>query len=163
TQRADSLAKTAGELGGAGGAAPDINGKFDVYEGFAEVIAPIVSDRPFFQELQLEAGIRRSHYTIGAPASRSFNTTTWQVAVIRPSFIPGLTATVDYYNIKITDAITTPSASDVIGLCFNNVTAASATDPNCTGIRRNPGTGGLSGNPATTFGLPRFLSNQGRI
>jgi outer membrane receptor protein involved in Fe transport len=264
TQRADSLAKTAGELGGAGGAAPDINGKFDVYEGFAEVIAPIISDRPFFQELQLEAGIRRSHYTIGAPANRSFNTTTWKVAgswspvrdikfrgaynhavrapnigelftpvtvglvaltadpcqlgnpvgnaaltavciaqgapagsiggipapisgqanqstggnallnpetaktwtvggVIRPSFIPGLTATVDYYNVKIKDAITTPSASDVIGLCFNNVSAASATDPNCTNIRRNPGTGGLSGNPATTFGLPRFLSNQGTL
>ena len=56
------------------------HGKFDVYEGFAEVIAPIISDRPFFQELQLEAGIRRSHYTIGAPANRSFNTTTWKMA-----------------------------------------------------------------------------------
>ena len=44
-----------GELGGAGGAAPDINGGLDVYEGFAEVVAPIISDRPFFEELQLEA------------------------------------------------------------------------------------------------------------
>ncbi|MFL6764498.1 MAG: TonB-dependent receptor domain-containing protein, partial [Sphingomicrobium sp.] len=265
-QRADLLAKTAGELGGAGGAAPDIDGKFDVYEGFAEVIAPIVSDRPFFDELQLEAGIRRSHYTIGAPANTKFNTTTWKLAgswapvrdlkfrgaynhavrapnigelftpvvgalvalstdpcagaavltnpnlaavclaqgapasrvsagtipqptsgqaqqttggnpflapetaktwtagaVIRPRMIPGLNATVDYYNIKITDAITLPTAGDVIALCFNNLTAASATDPACTGIRRNPTTGGLSGSPATTPGLPRQLSNQGKL
>ena len=90
TQRSDALSKTAGELGGAGGAAPDITGGLDVYEGFAEVVAPIISDRPFFDELQLEAGIRRSHYTINAtPADLAavglgsepkFNTTTWKVA-----------------------------------------------------------------------------------
>jgi outer membrane receptor protein involved in Fe transport len=264
SQRADSLAKTAGELGGAGGAAPDINGKFDVYDAFAEVIAPIVSDRPFFEELQLEAGIRRSHYTIGAPANTSFNTTTWKVAgswspvrdlkfrgaynhavrapnigelfspvtvglialtadpcagtntngnanltavclaqgapaaligslpqpisgqanqtsggnpflkpetantytagvVIRPRFIPGLTATVDYYNIKIKGAVAAPTAGDVINACFGNITASSASNPACTSIRRNPDTGGLSGSPATTFGLPRQLSNLGKI
>ncbi|MFL6727036.1 MAG: TonB-dependent receptor domain-containing protein [Sphingomicrobium sp.] len=269
SQHADTLAKTPGELGGAGGAVPDVPivGKFagfDVYEGFAEVIAPIVSDRPFFDELQLEAGIRRSHYSIGAPANSKFNTTTWKLAgswapvhdlkfrgaynhavrapnigelftpvvgalvalsadpcagaaplsnanlaaiclaqgapagtigsipgpisgqvqqttggnpflkpetaktwtvgaVVRPRFIPGLTATIDYYNIKVTDAITLPTAGDVIALCFNNITAASASSLACTGIRRNPTTGGLSGNPATTPGLPRQLSNQGKL
>jgi outer membrane receptor protein involved in Fe transport len=271
SQRADTLAKTAGELGGAGGAVPDVpvHGKyagFDVYEGFAEVIAPIMSDRPFVEELQLEAGIRRSHYTINDPdhGTPKFNTTTWKVAgswapvrdlkfrgaynhavrapnigelftpvtvglvalatdpcagtaplsnanlaavclaqgapagtigsipgpisgqvqqsaggnpflkpetaktwtvgaVVRPRFVPGLNATIDYYNIKITDAITQPTAGDVIALCFNNLSAASATDPACTGIRRNPTTGGLSGSPATTFGLPRQLSNQGKL
>jgi outer membrane receptor protein involved in Fe transport len=272
TQAADTLAQTAGELGGAGGAAPNIKGGLDVYEGFAEMIAPIISDRPFFDTLQLEAGIRRSHYTINAQpaqltaaglgAEPKFNTTTWKVAgswapvrdlkfrgaynhavrapniaelftpvtvglvalttdpcalgapvgnanltavciaqgapagtiggipqpisgqanqstggnlalrpetaktwtvgaVIRPRFLPGLSASVDYYNIKVTQAITLPAAGDVISLCFANITAASATDPNCTGIRRNPVTGGLSGSPATTLGLPRQLSNHG--
>ncbi len=40
--------------------------RLDVYEGYAEMIAPIISDQPFAEELQFEAGIRRSHYTINA-------------------------------------------------------------------------------------------------
>jgi outer membrane receptor protein involved in Fe transport len=288
-QRSDLLSKTPGELGGAGGAAPDITGGFDVYEGFAEVVAPIVSDRPFFDELQLEGGIRRSHYTLnvkgaipqllptGAVPSTGFNTTTWKLAgswapvrdikiraaynravrapniselfspavvgltnlgtdpcagaqtpaqvtaknplnvnlsnpdfaaiclaqgapaatigsitnptaaqangtfsgslalkpeiadtwtvgaVMRPRFIPGLNATVDYYNIKINKAITTPTPNDIIQACFGNVTAASAASPACLGIRRDPIAGTLDGDPATTGGLPFPLTNQGRI
>jgi outer membrane receptor protein involved in Fe transport len=286
-QRSDLLAKTPGELGGAGGAAPDITGGFDVYEGFAEVVAPIVSDRPFFDELQLEAGIRRSHYTlntrgtipqllpIGATASSGYNTTTWKLAgswapvrdikfrgaynravrapniselfspkvvgltnlatdpcaglntggrfidtttntptplgavciaqgataaqllagsienptaaqangtfsgslalkpevadtwtvgaVLRPRFLPGLNATIDYYNIKINKAISAPTPEDVINACFGNVTAASATSPACIGIRRSPFTGALEGSPADVPGLPFPLTNLGRI
>ena len=36
-----------------------------------------------------------------------------------------------------------PLPGDLIGACFGNLSAASATDPNCTVIRRNPFTGGL--------------------
>ncbi len=50
-----------------------------------------------------------------------------------------------------------------MGACFGSVTAASATDPACTTIRRNPVTGGLDGDPATTLGLPQSLSNLGRL
>ena len=273
-QRSDLLAKTPGELGGAGGAAPDITGGFDVYEGFAEVVAPLVSDRPFFEEMQVEAGVRRSHYTINATAADlaavglsgtpKFNTTTWKVAgawapvrdlkvrgnyqravrapniselftplttgltnlavdpcagtaplananlaavciaqgapptslggianptaaqanatfggnlalkpekantwtvgaVLRPRFIQGLSATVDYYNIKIKSAITTPTPQDLINACFANLSAASATNPACTVIRRNPLTGGLEGDPATTPGLLAPLTNLGKL
>ncbi len=49
-QSADTLAKTPGELGGAGGAAPDINGGYAVYEGYAEFIAPIIEDKPVLRE-----------------------------------------------------------------------------------------------------------------
>ena len=262
TQTSDSLAQSAGELGGQGAPQPNIRGSLDVYEGFAELIAPIVSDRPFFNELQAEAGIRRSRYTIEAPGTPRFNTTTWKLAgswapvrdikfranyqhavrapnigelftpvtgglvalstdpcagaisdpnlvavclaqgapagsigsipqptsgqaqqttggniflkpetaktwtvgaVLRPRFVPGLNATVDYYNIGIDHAITLPSASDVINACFANLSSSSAADPACTSIRRNPTTGSLSGNPADTPGLPRQLSNLGRI
>ena len=271
-QVSDALAKTAGELGGAGGAAPDINGGFDVYEGFAEVIVPIVSDRPFFDELQLEAGIRRSHYTInatptdlaaaGISGTPKFNTTTWKIAgswapvpdlkirgnynravrapniselftplttvltnlntdpcagpisdpnliavclaqgapanrigliqnptagqanittggnlnlkpetantwtvgaVLRPRFLPGLSATIDYYNIKITGAITIPTPDDTIAACFGSITAASAASPACTSIRRSTTTGQLDGSSVTVPGLPGFLSNQGKL
>jgi iron complex outermembrane receptor protein len=267
-QRSDALAKTSGELGGAGGAAPDITGGLDVYEGFAEVIAPIVSDRPFFDELQLEAGIRRSHYTIAAPGTPKFNTTTWKVAgswspvrdikfrgnyqravrapniselftpvttvltnlaidpcagaaptlntelraiciaqgapagsigtitnpvagqanittggnlslapekattwtvgaVLRPRFLPGFSATVDYYNIRVKNAITVPTTGDLLAACFGATPAsppagASATT-SCTVIRRDTTTGNLSGASNEVPGLFGALSNSGQI
>jgi len=266
-QRADALAKSAGELGGAGGAAPDITGGLDVYEGFAEVVAPILSDMPFADELQIEAGIRRSHYTIATASSPKFNTTTWKVAgswapvrdikfrgnyqhavrapniaelftplttvltnlaqdpcagtaptlnanllaiclaqrapaasigfinnptagqanittggnlnlkpekantwtvgaVMRPRFLPGFSATVDYYHIKVTDAITLPTPADIIFNCFGATPAsppANASSPACTAIQRSVLTGQLDGSPAEVPGLFGALSNQGQI
>ena len=266
-QRADALAKSAGELGGSGGAAPDITGGLDVYEGFAEVVAPIVSDMPFADELQLEAGIRRSHYTIATSTSPKFNTTTWKVAgswapvrdikfranyqhavrapniaelftplttgltnlsqdpcinqnpvnnanlraiclaqgapaaaigfiqngtagqvnittggnlnlkpekantwtvgaVMRPRFLPGFNATVDYYHIKVTDAITLPTPADIIFNCFGATPTSpppNASLPACTAIRRSANNGQLDGSPAEVPGLFGALSNQGVI
>ena len=265
-QRSDALAKTPGELGGAGGAAPDINGGYDVYEGFGEVVAPLVTNRPFFQELTIEGGVRQSHYTVDTPGNPEYDTTTWKVAgswapiddikfrgnyqravrapnvaelfspvstgltnlgtdpcqgaaplnnanlaavclaqgapaatigfiqpptagqaavtgggnlflqpekattytagvVLKPSFFPGFTATVDYYNIKITDAVTSPTPADLIAACFGpnptSPAAGAAGTTACTVIGRNPITGGLDGDPATTTGLFQPLSNLG--
>jgi len=267
-QAPDQLSRTAGELGGAGGATSPIDGGLDVYEGFAEVIAPIVSDRPFMQELQLEGGIRRSHYTIDTPSNPKFDTTTWKLAaswspvrdikfrgaynhavrapniaelfappvtgltnlgtdpcafgapvtnlnlqnvclaqgappstigfignptaaqanitasgnlalqpeiantwtvggIVRPRFLSGFSATVDYYNIKVKKAITAPTPGDLITACFGpnptNPPASAATSPACTVIRRNPISGQLDGDPADTFGLRAQLSNLGAL
>jgi iron complex outermembrane recepter protein len=269
-QRSDLLSKS-GDLGGAGGAAPDIDGGYDVYEAIGELAVPLVQDKPFFQDLTLEAGVRYSHYTIEAPTSPKFNTTTWKVGgswqpvkdvkfrgsyahavrapnigelftpqitvltnlsvdpcagtaptsnvnlrnvclaqgapagtigtitnptanqanittggnvnvkpeksnsytfgvVLQPSFFHGFSATVDYYNITITDAITTPTSGDLITACFGTATpagynppASAATDPACTVIRRNSLTGGLDGDPAISKGLFGALTNQGRL
>ncbi|NJM51133.1 MAG: TonB-dependent receptor [Sphingomonadales bacterium] len=88
--------------------------------------------------------------------------TTWTIgALFEPEFIPGFSMTVDYFNIAIKDAITNPTPGDAIGICFNNLSAASATDPECTRIRRNPLDGGLSGSPADTPGLDLPLTNRG--
>ncbi|WP_374942481.1 TonB-dependent receptor domain-containing protein [Sphingomonas sp.] len=78
SQRSDTLAQTAGELGGAGGAAPNVTGGYEVSEGFGELIAPLIQDRAFFQSLTLEAGIRYSHYKVDAPTSPTYNTTTYK-------------------------------------------------------------------------------------
>lgn len=84
--------------------------------------------------------------------------------VFRPTgFADGLSISLDYYNIKVKDAITSATPGDVIGACFTNLTAASATSAACTGIRRNPTTGALSGSSATTFGLPQPLTNLGQL
>ena len=279
----DNLSAVPGELGGAGGAVPPVEGGYDVYEFFGEVIVPLVEDKAFFNKLSLEAGIRNSHYTVDAVGSPKFSATTWKVGanwepvdslmlrgnyqravrapnigelftpvstgldnyaidpcagssvqtlangdankaynaglavgqnlrniclgqgapaavidgvagilqpaagqvnvtgggnpnlkpekantytfglVFRPDFVPGLSATVDYYNITVNDAITAAVPGDIMGACFNNITATSATSIECTGIRRAPGTGRLSGSSATTPGLPQPLTNLGRL
>ena len=274
SQISDTLAQ-GGDLGGAGGASPNIDGGFNVYEAFGELIVPLVQDRPFFDDLTVEAGIRYSSYNIDAPGSPGFNTTTWKVggswapfdglrfrgnyahavrapnigelfspvntvltnltddpcasindegerfrapptgelraiclaqgatpgnvdniplpiagqaqvtgggnlnlrpetsnswtvgAVFNPDFVPGLSMSIDYYHIKIDGAITSPTPDDVLDICFGQnplspPAGASATE-GCTGIRRNPFTGGLSGDPADTPGLPSTLSNLGTL
>ncbi len=39
-------------------------------------------------------------------------------AVLKPSFIPGFNFSVDYYDIKIDDAIATVAPQDIVNLCF---------------------------------------------
>ncbi len=263
-QASDTLAKTPGELGGAGGAAPDIDGSYDVYEAYAEIVAPLIEDKPFFNSLTLEAGARYSKYTVqggnknntttykigaswepvedikirgnysravrapniaelftpftvglttlrvdpcnganpvgvantnlrniclaqGAPAGsigsianptaaqanifsggstllKPETATSWTLgAVFQPNFVPGFSLSVDYYNIKVKEVIGTALPGDYIDACFKNITAASATNPDCTNIRRNPVTGQLDGDPGQTRGLFAPITNNGRL
>lgn len=262
TQTSDLLAQTPGELGGAGGADPEIDGGYDVYEAYGEIIIPLIEDKPFFEDLTLEAGARYSDYSIrgaggydtftwkaggswtpgagfklrgnysravrapnigelftpqtvgltnlgvdpcagaapttnanlraiciaqGAPAgtigaitnptAAQANITvggnlnlqpekanTWTLGFVwQPEFAPRFSMSLDYYNIKVTDVLGTPLPGDIIDACFGNVTAASASDPACTVIRRNPITGGLDGDPSITGGLFGLTNNLGRL
>ena len=87
--------------------------------------------------------------------------------IFAPTFVRNLTLTVDYYNIKVKDAITSPTPGDVIAACFGadqfNPPAGASSSPACTGIQRDPITGGLSGDPNTSTGLPSTLSNSGSL
>ncbi len=88
---------------------------------------------------------------------------TWTVgAIFQPDFVPRLTVSVDYYNITINDALSTPTVGDILSRCFGNLSAASATSAACTSIRRDPATGGLDGDASTTPGVPQPLTNSGR-
>jgi outer membrane receptor protein involved in Fe transport len=266
---ADLLAQDPGALGGAGGATVPVTGGYNVIEGFAEVIAPLVSDMSFFKSLTLEAGVRYSSYKVDAPGNPKYDAWTykgglsWEVvdslklrgnyqravraptigelftsnsvglvnlrndpcqgpagsiaatsvlgqvcaaqgapvtaagfitpidppsagqingsfsystnnrpetadtftvgAIITPTFFRNFTVSVDYYNIKIRNALSTPAVGDIIGACFGNLSAASATSAACTSIRRDPATGGLDGDASTTPGVPQPLTNSGRI
>ncbi len=85
--------------------------------------------------------------------------TTWTIgAIVEP--MPGLSFTVDYYNIEITDAITSPGVSDVVDGCYN---APAGSNPFCQLISRSPTTGGLDGSPNEVKGLLLNLSNLGTI
>jgi outer membrane receptor protein involved in Fe transport len=232
------------------------------------LIAPLVQDKPFFENLTLEAGARYSSYAVDAPSNPSYDTFTWKVggtwemvqgvkvrgnysravrapnigelfapvttgltnlgvdpcagatpltnaalravclgqgapsttiggiqqptagqanltsggnldlqpetantwtigAVLQPTFAPGLAITVDYYNITVKDAVSTPLPGDIIAGCFGSppYTGAGVTmaNPACQAIGRNPATGGLDGDPSTTRGLFAVSSNLGRI
>jgi iron complex outermembrane recepter protein len=70
---------------------------------------------------------------------------------------------VDYYNIKVKDVIGTALPGDYIDACFKSITAASAINPDCTNIRRNPVTGQLDGDPGQTRGLFAPITNNGRL
>jgi iron complex outermembrane receptor protein len=74
--------------------------------------------------------------------------------------IPGLTVNLDYYDFEITDAISTPTESDAIDLCFNN---PSMSNPVCAGMSRSPIDGSLAGDESVVKGLPLVLTNAGII
>lgn len=72
---------SSGDIAGAGSAPQPISGFFDVIEGFVEASLPLVQDKPFFNQLLLNGGYRRSHYEIGNKLS-TFNTDTYKGEVI---------------------------------------------------------------------------------
>lgn len=259
TRQSDEASQTPGAVVGGGGAAPDINGQYSVYDAFGEVNIPVLEGMPFAESLTIELGARYSDYSTagteftwkaggswepiiglkfrgnyqrssrapnigelftpvttglsnlqtdpcqlalpvgnanltavciaqGAPAGAigaiqpppagQINVTTggnlnlgtetaktWTVGFIaQPEAIPGLTFSVDYWNIEVTDAITIPTPGDIITGCFGNITAASATDPACTQlVQRSTTTGAIAGSAAEVPGLILQLSNLGLI
>lgn len=72
SQLGDFLGAQPGELLGAGGADPAVDGKYDVMEAYAEFLVPIVTDAAFAKSLTLEAGVRYSDY------STTDTSTTWK-------------------------------------------------------------------------------------
>jgi iron complex outermembrane receptor protein len=258
-QVADNLSQTPGELSGTSGSTPNINGTYDVWEGFGELVAPLVEDKPLFKSLTAEGGVRYSRYTVAGAATKQSATTykaglSWEPVsglkfrgnyahavrapnigelftpvttqltnlgvdpcagaaplnnatlravciaqgapagtigsiisaaqpnattggninlkpeiantytagvVFQPSMVRGLSLSVDYYRIRVTSTIGSLTPGDAIKACFGSLGAASATDPNCTLIRRNPLTGGLDGDASTTPGLFLATNNLG--
>ena len=75
----------------------------------------------------------------GNPAVTPEESDTVTVGIVfTPDFIPGLTASIDYYDIKIDKTITTFGADNSLQACYNG------NDPGaCSRIRRNPANGSL--------------------
>lgn len=257
----DAASSIQGEVLGTGARTPEDFGAYGVKEVFAELIAPLISERPFFHRLQLEAGIRYSDYSttggsttwkagatyepvagarlrgmyqvavrspniqelyqsavtqlgnlqidpcqssalpaasagsplaalciatgapvssigsIPAPTATQINNLTsgnrdlqTEAAhtytlgvVLTPRMLPGLSVTLDYFNITLKDAITKPSSGDIINGCYSAaLNPAFAYNAFCELIRRNPLTGSLNGG-AETPGVILAGSNLGRI
>lgn len=74
---------------------------------------------------------------------REETASTWTAGIVlRPEFVPGFTAALDWYDIEIEDAINVPGAEEVAELC---VDAPSLDNPFCSGIDRDPDTGYIVG------------------
>ena len=54
--------------------------------------------------------------------------------VLKPRFVPGLTISVDYYNIKVKDVIASLGAQDIVNLCYDS---PSLNNPYCAQFSRN--------------------------
>jgi iron complex outermembrane recepter protein len=90
------------------------------------------------------------------------NAKTWTIGmVVQPPQVRSLLLTVDYYHIKITSAISTPTSGDVINACFGQSTLS--VTPACLQINRDPISGQLDGSPATSTGLNEPYSNLGEL
>ena len=69
--------------------------------------------------------------------------------VLQPRFVPGLTVSVDYYDIEIKDVIGSPSAQQILNNCYDGT---SLNNPFCAVIRRDSATNFFS-TTAPDFGL----------
>ncbi len=75
----------------------------------------------------------------GNPRLQEETAKTWTAGVVlRPSFLPGLAITADWYDITIRNAINTPEVNDVFKLCVDSPTLDNAF---CNSFGRAPGTG----------------------
>jgi outer membrane receptor protein involved in Fe transport len=218
----------------------EIIGGFDANEVYAEILVPVLADKPFFKELNLEGAIRFSDFSnadvgntdkigfswrvddnirlrgtrqtvvrspnigefaapvfsipfsllrtvprlqprylgdpcvdgrgdqaqcdrFGAPPQGSYdsldpanltgqyffggnpdigpeNGTTYTLgAIVTPRFVPGLEIIVDYYNIRITDAVGQIQPVDALQSCY--IDNPVADNPICQAISRDPATG----------------------
>ena len=69
--------------------------------------------------------------------------TTWTAGVVlRPESTPGLSVSLDWYDIDIEDAINTPEAEELTQLCVDQPTL---DNPFCAGVERDPETGYIVG------------------
>ncbi|MBU6166539.1 MAG: TonB-dependent receptor [Alphaproteobacteria bacterium] len=84
--------------------------------------------------------------TGGNPNLNAEEADTWTLGVVlRPSFIPRLSITVDYFNIEIGNAIATAGggAANILTLCYD--TFQNASNGFCQLITRNAATGAIDG------------------
>jgi outer membrane receptor protein involved in Fe transport len=79
----------------------------------------------------------------GNPALKEEKSTSYTIGgVFQPRFVPGLSLSVDYYNIKVENVITSVSAQQILNSCYD---AASLDNPFCALVQRAGQAGGPRG------------------
>ncbi len=90
-----------------------------------------------------EANTSIQGFTGGNPDLEAETAKTWTAGVVlRPSFIPRLSFTFDWYNIEIQGAVNTPTAEEITELCVDQPTL---DNPFCPNVDRDPESGFVIG------------------
>lgn len=93
-------------------------------------------------------------FSSGNPNLDAETAKTWTAGVVlRPSFIPRLSLSFDWYNIRIENAINTPTAQDFADLCVDQPDLDNQFCPN---IDRDPTTGYITGWRSLPQNVARF-------
>lgn len=89
---------------------------------------------------------------------------TWTAGVVlRPEFIPGLSIGLDWYDIRLRDAINNPdagAANSIAELCVDQPTL---TNPFCAQISRQRGTGFINGYTITPANVSAFRTSGAEL
>ncbi len=121
-------------------ALPSTAGRFHLWEGFGEVIAPIIQDKPFFQSLSVRGAVRVSDYsTVGTTYSYNFGGEWAPVEDIR-------------FRVMQARSVRAPNINELFQAPQQNF--PSVSDP-CIGVTAT--TGGTLG--ATCRAAPGVLAN----
>jgi iron complex outermembrane receptor protein len=92
----------------------------------------------------------------GNPSLKEETARTWTAgAVLRPRFLPGLTVSADWYNIRLRDAISVADANTIANLCVDQPTIDNVY---CAAIRRRQGTGYINGYTVQPQNVARFAT-----
>ncbi|MBO9723770.1 MAG: TonB-dependent receptor [Novosphingobium sp.] len=85
--------------------------------------APVTTTLPNFFDPFRGVNVLAIQNSIGNPNLRpeTARNTTVGIALSGASWLPGLSVSFDYYNIKIKDVISSLGATDIVNLCFQNV------------------------------------------
>jgi iron complex outermembrane recepter protein len=138
-----------GDLAGQGGATLPISGSYNVKEAFAELQVPLVSDKPFFHELSLNAGYRFSDYSTSGSVSSYKGEAVWAP-------IPDIKFRGGYNR-----AVRAPNVQELF--VSQSVQIDGATDP-CAGVAGANGTiGGLTAAQCARTGVPTALFGTGAV
>ena len=146
-----------GDLAGQGGATIGVSGQFDVRELFGEIQIPIATDMPFFEQLELRAGYRRSSYNV---LDNTFNTDTYKIegewapisdirfrgSYNRAVRAPNVVELFSAQSVQLAGS-TDPCAGPAVGGLVNGFTAAQCARSGVTAARF----GNIVANPAEQY------------
>ncbi|MEH3159894.1 MAG: TonB-dependent receptor [Sphingomonas taxi] len=144
------------------------NGRFDVWEAFGELNAPLVKDRPFAHLLSVGAAGRYSDYsTVGSTKAYQFNAIWAPVAAI--SFRGSYGRSVRAPNIGELFRPATGSSAFFSDPCYlgNRNLGSASRAANCvaliTGLGGNPATFTAQNNPDATIFIPGSVSGNANL
>ncbi|WP_315760963.1 TonB-dependent receptor plug domain-containing protein [Sphingomonas sp. Y38-1Y] len=85
--------------------------------------APVTTTLPNFFDPFNNRNVLALQYTVGNPAltPELARNTTAGIALSNPSWLPGFSASFDWYKIKIDDVIGSLGAGDIVNYCFGNI------------------------------------------